>query len=700
MPLLRSVIQRFRLLCLCLAFPVAVLHGQSGAGSNLTAQTSTVDQQNNVVVFSGNAQLTDGQTLLQADEIRYAYATGEAVATGHVSFTRGPERILADRLVYRRNERTFSAENVRVGRFPYYVSGVRAEGNQTEVTVYDATLSVREPGPYQPSISADPLIYVRGEEIVAQNARIGVGNVRPVTLPKFTYKLNLPFVSYLSLSAGYRSSLGLFTLAGAHIPIAPETRIGGTLGVYTQRGIMFGPSAHYESNRDGLEVAGDLLSGFINDHGDKLTDVIGRTVPEERGYLQWWHAQDLTPNLRVTAQLNYWKDSEILRDFRPDDFFRVQEPDNYLQAIYSADRWFMTAFTRLRPNDFQRVQERLPEVRFDLPALAVGGGAYLRAQAGVAALREKPPGDIGPEIRSDRVDAYFALTRPIARADWFSFAPIAGVRATHYNRATGGRDHYTRVLGEFGFDAELRFSKTWDYQNEVWGINGIRHLLTPVFGYRYVPGAEKGRAWIPAVDSRTFGTYLPVLGLGDMRNLDDLSPHHILRVGLNNTWQTRDETYGSRDLLTLNLANDFRFDRVAGQRTASDLHTFVAFTPAHWLQFDFYQRLDLADFTLEEFNTGLTLRDGDAWALRLSSHFLRREIEEYVLSYEQRLNESLALLTKLHYDTRRQRFNEQAYGLRQNLGNTWDVQYLVTVYDGPRRESDFGFNVTVEALGF
>jgi len=677
-----------------------MLRGQTGAESNLTAQTSTVDHQNNTVIFSGKAQLTDGTILLQADEIRYGYATGEAIATGNVKFTRGAERILADRLVYHRNERTFSAENVRVGRFPYYVSGARAEGNQTEVTIYDAILSAREPGPFQPTLTADTLVYLRGEEIVAQDAHIGVGSVRPVTLPKFTYKLNLPFVSYLSLNAGYRSSLGLFTLAGAHIPIGPETRIGGTFGVYTQRGIMFGPSAHYEFQRDGLEVDGDLISGFINDHGDKLTDVIGRPVPEDRGYLQWWHAQDLTQNLHVTAQLNYWKDSEILRDFRPDDFYSVQEPDNYLQAVYSADRWFVTTFTRLRLNDFQRVQQRLPEVHFDLPSTAIGGGAYMQVQAGAAALRERPPGDTGPEIRSNRLDTYYAVTRPFSREDWFSFTPIVGARATHYNRATGGRDNYTRVLGEFGFDAELRFSKTWDYQNEIWGINGIRHLLTPVLAYRNVPSAEKGRAWIPAIDTRTFGTYLPLLGLGDTRNLDDLSPHHILRVGLNNTWQTRDETYGSRDLLTLNFANDFRFDREIGQRTSSDLHTFLAFTPARWLQFDFYQRLDVDDFSLQEFNTGLTLRDGDAWAVRFSSHFLRREIEEYVLSYEQRLNESLALLTKLHYDTRRKRFNEQAYGVRQNLGNTWNVQYLVTVYDGPRRESDFGFNVTVEAIGF
>jgi LPS-assembly protein len=57
-------------------------------------------------------------------------------------------------------------------------------------------------------------------------------------------------------------------------------------------------------------------------------------------------------------------------------------------------------------------------------------------------------------------------------------------------------------------------------------------------------------------------------------------------------------------------------------------------------------------------------------------------------------------VARLRYDNRTSRFNEQALGLRQNLGNIWRIQYLLTMYDGPRRESDFGFSVSVDVLGF
>ena len=251
-----------------------------------------------------------------------------------------------------------------------------------------------------------------------------------------------------------------------------------------------------------------------------------------------------------------------------------------------------------------------------------------------------------------------------------------------------------------GFDLSVRTSSVSSYQNKTWKIDGIRHLFTPRLSYRYVPEADKGRAYIPSIDRLTFRTYLPPIGLGDTRNIDDLGPTNVLRLGFDNTWQTRDLEYGSRDLLVFNVAADFRFDRLPGQRTTSDIHNFIAFTPAPWLQFDVYQRVTPQELTMQELNTSLSIFDGRAWSARFSSHFLRNEIEEYVLQTDVRLNEAYHVLAKLHYDTRRHRFNEQAYGIRQNLGNLWNLEYLVTIYDGPRRESDFGFSVSVDVIGF
>jgi hypothetical protein len=54
----------------------------------------------------------------------------------------------------------------------------------------------------------------------------------------------------------------------------------------------------------------------------------------------------------------------------------------------------------------------------------------------------------------------------------------------------------------------------------------------------------------------------------------------------------------------------------------------------------------------------------------------------------------------IRYDARKERFNEQLYGVRHNIGNTWRIQYAITLYGGQQREKGIGFNVQVEALRF
>ena len=142
-----------------------------------------------------------------------------------------------------------------------------------------------------------------------------------------------------------------------------------------------------------------------------------------------------------------------------------------------------------------------------------------------------------------------------------------------------------------GVDAALRTSGVFDYHNALWQIDGLRHLLTPTLSYRYVPEADRGQPYIPPIDRQVFSTNLEPLGLGAMRNLDQLHKINTLRVGLDNVLQTRDSTYGSRDLLSLNLAADLSFATQPGQQRWSDVYTELSVTPASWLRFELFQRL-------------------------------------------------------------------------------------------------------------
>ncbi len=653
--------------------------------------------------MKGAAIVRGDNFVLTADLVRHENKTETFIAEGHVVFTRDNARLLADQLTYRRADGSFTAQNIRLGSYPYFAEGVSAEGTPKEIILHGARVSYGEPGPWQPTLTADTLVLTPGQKLRGENASAGIGHVQPLPFPKFQQSSKQPLDASVTLNGGFRRSLGLFAEAGVLLPLNEGLWAGADLGLYTSRGIMVGPAARYADADDPDRLRGSIHTGFINDHGDKKTDLLGRPVPENRAYAEWQHQQVLAPNLSLNAQLNWWRDSEVLRDFKPRAFFPVQEPDSFIESVYAGENYFLSAFARVQPNHFHRVQERLPEIRFDLLPLAVGGGFYERFSASAAALREDPVGGVGPALRSDRLDAYYSLSRPIAATEWFAFTPVAGGRITHYTDTTGSAvrsGSYTRTLGEVGLDAALRMSGTFDYKNPVWKIDGLRHLFTPRVSYRNIPAAEKGRARIPQIDRESFATYLPPLGLGDVRNIDELHATNTLRLGLDNILQTRDAALGTRDLLMFNVAADFRFRRPPGVRDVSEVHTELALTPARWLQVDIYQSFAPRTLTLREFNSGVTLRDGRLWSVRFGNNFLRRQLEDYVVDGRARLNERFEALTRLHYDARKRRFNEQAYGIAQNLGNTWLLSYTVSLYSGRRRESSFGFNVQIDTVRF
>jgi LPS-assembly protein len=690
------------LLLLALAAPLAA--AETPLNLEAADVQVTVEGGRRIALAKGEARFRGSDFLLTADEVRYDEEAETLTATGRVTFTRGEARLLADRLVYRRRDGSFAADRIRLGLPPYFAEGVSAEGSAREIIVHEARVTYGEPGPWQPTFTAKLVAFAPGERLRTEHASVGVGGIRPLSLPSFQHEFTRRIDASVAVDGGFRQSLGAFLDMEALAPVVPGGRIGADLGLYGSRGVMFGPAASYTSRQEPETLRGRLRTGYIRDHGDRKTDLLGNAIPVGRGYAEWQHQQALTPELTLGGQLMWWKDSEVLRDFRPRTFFPVQEPDSFLEATYRGANSFVSAFTRVQPNRFHRVQERLPELRFDLLPHSVGGGLYARGESSVAVLREDPVGPAGASLRSVRWDAYYGLLRPVALTDWFTFTPVVGGRVTHYGDREGPTGSipgsYTRVLGEVGVDAALRASGTFDYRNPVWKIDGLRHLVTPRLSYRRIPGAERGSARIPAIDRETFATYLPTLGLSGNRSLDDLRPTDTLRLGVDNTLQTRDPALGARDLLSLNLAADLRFRRPASERDLSEVHAELAAQPARWLQVDLYQSVSPHSGRLREFNSGLTVRDGAAWSVRFSNNFLRSQLQDYHATARYRFTERFEALTRLHYDSRRRRFNEQVYGISQNVNNTWLLSYTVSLFSGRRRESSFGFNVQIDTIGF
>ncbi len=652
------------------------------------------------LIARGSARLIHEDSFLTANEIIYnqekmvARARGDAV----VQYRQG--RLIADELSYELGPGRAEGENVRFGFYPLFLESESVAGTREELTFTDVVFYAYEPRAFSPNVRARHASVSEDRVFRGEGMTFRIGRVPFFYWPAIE-RGPAEFPADVTVGAGYEKVLGTWLRVGVRVPVSDEARIGADIDGYTRRGVMFGPGMDYNLSRDRYDLTGVFSSGYIVDQGELGTDLLGRDISKHRHFLDWRNQFFRDDDLEITLQYKGWSDSSVTRDFRRSLFEREQEPDSFLEANWLGDHTILSFFTRGRPNDFQLVQERLPEVRIDGLSNEIGAGIHQNFQASAAHMQERPPPTLERDtLRNERLDLYYGLDRPIIASDRMSLTPAAGGRVTHYNRAEGDRDHYTRWLGEVGMDVNFYGYGLYDYENAFWGIDGIRHLVEPKLQYRYIPKADQGREVIPAIDRRARSTQLPPLRLGRIRNIDDLDEIHTLRFGLDQYFQTRDPEYGSRNLLALFLANDWRFSPEPGEDDFSDLHTELVFTPVYWLRFNLFNRLDPEELEVGEINTALTLTDTDVWALTLGSDYLENAIEQYAVRYTYRLNEVYGISALARYDARAYLFTEQRYALMQTLGNTWDVEYRVTLRNGATRESSAEFGMALSLVRF
>jgi LPS-assembly protein len=187
-----------------------------------------------------------------------------------------------------------------------------------------------------------------------------------------------------------------------------------------------------------------------------------------------------------------------------------------------------------------------------------------------------------------------------------------------------------------------------------------------------------------------------------MPYIDDLHPINTLRLGLDNTLQTRaDGGYGSRDLVTFDLADDLYFRRQPGINSFSAIQSDLGLTPVKWLTISEEEIFSPQTFTVREVDTGIVVNDGDAWSVHLGNDFLRHENDAYIAELRVRLNEMYSVHFVSEYDDHLHLFPEQSIALEENLVNTWAIRYLVTLSAGPNNNTGhFGFSVNFDLLKF
>src|SRR5712692_11345858 len=108
--------------------PTSVTVDTVGGGVTITADRMEQVGPGNLVIATGNVEVTRGTTRLVADRVELNRDTGDAVAEGRVIFYDGEDRLTGERVDYNLKTGTGVVHNGQARSAPYYrISGERME---------------------------------------------------------------------------------------------------------------------------------------------------------------------------------------------------------------------------------------------------------------------------------------------------------------------------------------------------------------------------------------------------------------------------------------------------------------------------------------------------------------------------------------------------------------------------------------------
>lgn len=672
---------------------------------NYDANTDRLVAKNNARLYSKNFDLT-------ADNIEFFGKTGQAHAYGDVRFSEKGLRVLAEDAKVDSQKSSFDAQEVRFGYFPIFIASDKASGDKKDIATDKAKVYYGEPDYFSLNINVDNIHYdVEDDYIEFDNALFQFGPLPFMYIPYYgQHGLKRP-PFYVELGAGFNSDDGLFVQNTILYSGLGPVAFGPLIDYYGHRGLLIGPALEWEYENAYIKSEAFLRAAYIDDHAslDVLgEDSFGRALGRDRFFAEFKTKNRILDKFGLVANMSYWSDEYATRDFRDRYFYHNQHPDNFIEGMYYGGDYTVSLFTRFAPNGWEQASQRLPELRFDMsPMQLFNARIYQNAYASYGYYNEASTDLVSNSMATDRFDAYYGLSRPINFNSWSSFTPVLGGRLTYYGQ-TADRESYTRMLGQIGFDSEMNAWGLWQVRSKTLGLDGIRHNFKPVLKYRYIPSAEQGSGKIFAIDDTVFNTYAPVFDLGQMRNTDRIYNTNTLRVGFENVFQTRDGAYGSREFARIDLYQDFNFDKYPyeGDPTRkysfSDLYTNISVSPARWLRFGAYNRINVNDASVSEISGYMEIRDMDAWRLVLGNIYMDSgmRINQYYALLEIRLSEKYLLRGRWNYNADLSMMTEQIYSLRTRLGNSWIIEYLIGFRSGSERENNFSAGVRVSLMAY
>lgn len=488
------------------AGPVTI--GTSGGDVTVIADQLEQVGPDNLLVATGNVELSKGATRLMADRIELNRVTGDAVAQGHVIFYDGEDQLTGQRIEYNVKTGTGVVYDAQAQSAPYYrISGERMERlGESVYRVKQGVFTTCEADPPDWAVHFGDATADLNDFIYGTGASFWVRNLPLIPfMPFFAAAIRRERqTGFLFPKFGYSTRKGAYAEVPFFWAIGDSQDLLVSPIVYTNLGEGFNFEYRYilPDNQRGR------FSGFLVQESFKHDAT--RWVATTR---QDW---TLAPRTWLKVDATGVSDDKVLSDYGDDLYQRsAQRVESNIFLTRSWDTWnlvgnlfFYQDLTTHLPVELQRLPDiRLvgtPQPLHDLPRVL-----WQFDGSAVRFVR-----DLGSN--GDRLDLHPQVSRPI-RLDGVTLTPFVGGRLTGYDRTVIGfrsvpgvtgpveitsDDSRLRRLIEAGGDVESTLTRVFN-TGGFWNIDAMLHTIEPRVNYTWIAGKDKNRLpqWTPPTDN-------------------------------------------------------------------------------------------------------------------------------------------------------------------------------------------------------
>jgi hypothetical protein len=318
-----------------------------------------------------------------------------------------------------------------------------------------------------------------------------------------------------------------------------------------------------------------------------------------------------------TGELHKYKDKDLLKDYFFNEYEKDEHPETYALLTHTMPYGDISLLAKKRVNHFDEVVERLPEGELNIyNARIANSNFYYKAEMSAVNLNKKypchtddDPGTIPEDHQTNRYDAYNQLSYN-TKLGFLYVTPYTGIRQTFYDRDLDGDESQLRGTFYTGVDVSTKFYKIFHTQASPFGmeINDLRHIITPTFGYSYIPPPTMNKDKVFQFDG-----------------IDGIDRKNLISLGLENRLQTkRGKDAHSVDLATLLITTDYDFQHTPGTQFL-DYKAELELKPFDWLVatsdavFDSHKRYHHE--WLKEINNDLSISPHEKWSFGLGHRY-------------------------------------------------------------------------------